>query len=192
MRLDQISLAVVAGLLMSVGGSVRSHPNAVAAQFADGRTQFDRPPQLVDFVATQDTASRGNVTYYVTVELLPETGEPLKTLTVRLVEGRFPQLNFRTEETATYLGERGDRDRPIALDSATFDADSQTLTLELQEAIAPGQVVTFALRPNRNPSFEGVYLFAVAAAPAGDTPVVQQIGIGRLNIFRPDNYELFP
>jgi hypothetical protein len=163
-----------------------------AVQFADGTTQFNSPPRLVDFYTTRDDVNNRNATYYVTVNLLPEAGEPLKTLTVSLTEGRFTRLGYHTDETEVFQGTARDRQSAIPVESVTYTDDTQTLTIQLLEGAQPGQMLTFALHPVRNPTSEGVYLFEVRAASAGDKPVFQRVGTGRLSIFRSDNGEIFP
>jgi hypothetical protein len=162
-----------------------------AAQLSDGSTMFNSPPRLVSFVTTRDRASDRNAIYYVTVDLLPEAVEPLQTLQVSLIEGRFPRLDYHTEEIEVFQGERHDRGQPLAIAAADYNDDTQTLTIQMAAAIAPGQRITFALKPVRNPAWEGVYLFEVTAAPAGEKPVFQRVGTGRIHIFRPDNADPF-
>jgi hypothetical protein len=60
------------------------------------------------------------------------------------------------------------------------------VTLTLAEAAAPGQTLTFALHPRRNPRWEGVYLFELTAFPDGDLVRSQRVGTARLHIYRPD------
>lgn len=162
---------------------------AVAVQLGDGSTMFVSPPRLVSFETTQNQAGRRNATYYVTVNLLPDADEPLKTLAVDLIEGRFPRLNYRLNDLEVFVGTRRDRGADLAIAQADYNDDTQTLTIELLEPAAPGQLLTFALKPIRNPT-EGVYLFEVSAAPAGEQPVWQRAGTGRLHIYR-DVYPLF-
>ena len=155
-----------------------------AVQLSDGSTMFTSPPRLVDFVTLENEAGRKNVTYYVVINLLPEAGESLETLKVSLIEGRFTRLDYHTEDIEVFEGDRGDRSIRYPIESADYDESSQTLTIRLEEAIPPGQRFTVALAPVRNPSRGGVYLFEVTAAPAGQQPVFQRVGIGRINIFR--------
>jgi hypothetical protein len=157
---------------------------SVAVQLSDGSTMFTSPPRLVDFVTLNNDAGRKNVTYYVVVNLLPEAGEPLKTLRVSLLEGRFTRLNYRTENIEVFAGDRRDRGTRYPIESAEYDSSSQALTLRLVEAIPPGQQFTVALAPVRNPTREGVYLFEVTAAPDGAQPIFQRVGIGRIHIFQ--------
>ncbi len=162
-----------------------------AAQLRDGTTVFESPPRLVDFMTTRDRTSDTRATYYITVNLLPEAGEPLQTLTVTLAEGRFQQLAYRLGDMVVFRGDRQHRGETIPIAAAQYDQETQVLTIDLQEPIQPGEMVTFGIKPVRNPYQEGVYLFEVAALPAGDDPVPQRVGTGRIQIYRPDGRDPF-
>ena len=166
-------------------------PRLNAAQLGDGTTVFDSPPRLVSFVTTRNSTNDKRATYYVTVNLLPEAGESLQTLQIALIEGRFTRLAYRLDELQVFRGDRGDRGNAFTIESAEYNDDQQVLTVRLAEPAEPGQLVTFALSPARNPAREGVYLFEVTAAPEGSQPVFQRVGTGRLNIFRPDASDIF-
>lgn len=162
-----------------------------AVQLGDGTTAFTSPPRLADFVTFDTAAGERYPTYYVTVNLLPEAGEPLQTLTVSLIEGRFTRLNFRTDAIRVFEGTRRDRQTAYPVASVEYDDDAQTLTIRLAEPVAPGQLITFALPLVRNPRWEGVYLYEVTAAPAGEAPRFQRVGIGRIHIYE-RRFLLFP
>lgn len=162
-----------------------------AAQFSDGTTVFDSPPRLVEFVTTRDRTNTTRATYYITVNLLPETGESLQTLTVSLIEGRFNRLRYRLDEIVVFHGDRQNPGALIPLESAEYTEDTQTLTIRLAEAARPGQLVTFGIKPVRNPNRGGIYLFNVTAAPEGEQPVAQRVGTGRIHIYQPDGRDPF-
>ena len=191
-RLSPRQIPVWLGLGVLLTTTIAVSPTALtAAQLADGSTMFDSPPRLVSFVTTRDRTNDSRATYYVTVDLLPEAGEPLKTLQVSLIEGRFRQLNYRLDDLEVFQGDRSDRGERLPIEFATYDNAAQTLTVRLATTAVPGQRVTLALSPTRNPSRGGVYLFDVTAAPDGELPVTQRVGTGRLNIFRPDGNDPF-
>jgi hypothetical protein len=182
-RRSRLLTTLLGTMLVTVSASQLAPTGAV--QLADGSTVFDSPPRLTSFTTTENTTNRKYVTYYVTVNLLPEAGESLETLQVTLTEGRFTRLDYHTDDIEVFAGDRQDRQTAYPIAAADYDSDSQTLTVQLAEAAPPGQTLTFALKPVRNPTSEGVYLFEVMAAPAGDNPVFQRVGTGRLNIYDP-------
>lgn len=166
-------------------GLIGSHGiPAAAVQLADGTTAFNSPPRLADFVTLDTYTRERHPTYYITVNLLPEAGESLQTLTVSLIEGRFTRLNYRADGISVFAGTRRDRGHEYAVAAADFDDNTQTLTIQLAEPAEPGQLITFALDLVRNPRWDGVYLYDVTAAPAGDNPRFQRIGTGRIHIYR--------
>lgn len=155
-----------------------------AAQLKDGRTTFDIAPRLEQFTTLRPDTGDRRAIYYITVDVPATAGESLKTLTVTLVQGRFfPRLRYRLDQLEVFQGDRRNRGTVVPIASAEYDEDAQTLTIDLAEAVAPGQTITFALKPVRNPSRQGVYLFEIGAVPAGEQPIARRIGIGRLNIF---------
>lgn len=156
---------------------------SAAVQLSDGSTMFTSPPRLVSFTTTDNVAGKRHATYYATIDLLPEAGEPLQTVTVTLIEGRFTRLDYALDDIEVFEGDRYNRGPRYAIATATYDEDAQTLTIELDPAVLPGRTITLALTPTRNPSQAGVYLFEIAAAPEGDNPVFQRAGTGRLNIY---------
>lgn len=162
-----------------------------AVQFDDGRTMFESPPRLVSFFTYDRYTNDRDATYYVTVGVPEDAGEPLKTLQVSLREGRFTRLDYHINELEVFRGSQGDRQSPLQIEAADYEDETQRLLISLVEAVEPGQQVTFALRPVRNPSRGGVYLFDIFASPAGSDPVPQRVGIGRLNIYRPDGRDPF-
>jgi len=171
----------------SLVGVIAAHTMPLRAmQLSDGTTVFDSPPRLEGFITTRDRAGDRRATYYVTVNVLPEAGESLETLRIELIEGRFRLLDYRLNEIEVFAGDRGNRGESFEVAVTDYDDTAQTLTIRLAEAIAPGQHVTFAVSPVRNPTQAGVYLFEVTAALAGEQPMYQRIGTGRLNIFRSD------
>lgn len=167
---------------MTLAGAIALHSSPLAAvQLGDGTTAFTSPPRLVEFVTFDNRVFERRPTYFVTVNLLPEAGEPLETLTVRLIEGRFTRLDFRAVEV--FAGTRRDRAAEYAVAAADYDDDTETLTIQLAEPAVPGQQLTFALELVRNPRFSGVYLYEVTAAPAGEQPRFQRVGTGRIHIY---------
>ncbi|MBE7380432.1 MAG: DUF2808 domain-containing protein [Leptolyngbya sp. SIO1E4] len=185
----KVCSSLIGALMLAAIAPFSSPLNAV--QLSDGTTVFESPPRLVSFVTTRNRTYDRRATYYVTIDLLPEAGEPLKTLQVSLSQGRFTQLDYRLDDIEVFQGDRNQRGAAFPISSAEYDDDTQTLTIHLATAAEPGQTLTFALRPVRNPTREGVYLFNVMAAPEGDLPVFQRVGTGRLHIFRPDGRDPF-
>ncbi|MGF1458089.1 MAG: DUF2808 domain-containing protein [Leptolyngbyaceae cyanobacterium] len=175
------AVGAITGLIMASASGLFMSSQAV--QLSDGSTSFVNPPRLEEFVPNRNLTNQKDITYYATIDLLPDAGEPLKTLTVELIEGRFTRLDYHVEAIEVYGEVAGNRE-DYAIASADYDDNTQTLTIQLAEGVPPGRQVTFALKPVRNPSRSGVYLFDVMAAPGGDQPRSQRAGFGRVQIYQ--------
>ncbi|MGD1904454.1 MAG: DUF2808 domain-containing protein [Leptolyngbyaceae cyanobacterium] len=166
-------------------GSIAAHESA-AVQLADGTVAFEVPPRLTDFYATRNRTSDRHSTYYFTLTLPEGAGEPLETLEIKLIEGRANLLRYHLDDTALFRGTPGDRGESIPLAQTAYDQETQVITIQLETPAQPGQDVTLAVQPVRNPRWEGVYLFEVVAQPAGELNRPHRAGIARLHIYDND------
>lgn len=186
-KFSKLWLGLAGAIVLSAVSPVLGQLQAVqlqAVQLSDGTTVFNTPPRLVDFTALRRDANDRRAIYYVTVDIPANAGEPLKALQVTLIRGRsIPRLRYRLDDIEVFQGNRRNRGEALPVATADYDRDTKTLTVQLKEAAAPGQLITFALKPVRNPSRQGVYLFDIGAAPEGENPVMRRIGTGRLDIF---------
>lgn len=169
------------GTALALGGMAVSRSSAV--QFADGTVAFEVPPQLSNFYATRNRVGDRHSTYYFTLVIPDEAGEPLATIEITLTEGRANLLRYHLDDTALFSGTPRDRGESIPLAAVTYDDEAQAMTLVLEEPALPGQLVTLALQPVRNPRWEGVYLFEVVTRPAGEMNRPQRAGTARLQIY---------
>ncbi|WP_026097993.1 DUF2808 domain-containing protein [Baaleninema simplex] len=177
--------SIVRGLGVVAIAAVAS-PVVQAVQVADGTVYFDRPPSLVGASTTFDRVRSWNATYFFTLDLPEDAGEPLQQVAIAQHERPAPYMRYRLEDTYSFEGRRRDRGDPLSLGNVTHDEDTQTVTVTFDPPVEPGTAITVALRPVRNPSFSGVYLFGVTAYPAGDKAYGQFLGFGRLHFYSSD------
>jgi hypothetical protein len=167
---------------------VGSRP-AYSVQLSDGTVFFVSPPRLdTQSVYTTRTApaARG-ATYYFTLEIPEDAGEPLQRLTITQNNGNTvrQRMRFQLDRSLAFVGIRRDRGENLPLET-TFDDESQTLTLTFNPPVPPGTPVTVGIRPQHNPLSEGVYLLGITAYPPGDQVHGQFLGYGRLHFYRQD------
>jgi hypothetical protein len=171
-----LSLVTIVGM----SGAVES---LQAVQLRDGKTYFTQPPRLVNAVPTFSRADMPGVTYYFTLNLPENAGEPLQRVTISQTSGGgYPRFGLKDSEAF-----EGTRNRPgskISLGSVTEDRSNRTVSVVFDPPVAPGKTVTIALAPVRNPDLKGTYLFGVTAFPDGDNPSGQFLGFGRFQIRR--------
>ncbi len=187
-----LSLATVSalGAVVTVGalGIVEAIAprSASAIERMDGTTvQFIRPPSLGAVWANRTATYSYGATYYFTLEVPSDAGEPLQRVTVAQRDGaaNVHRVRFDAAASAAFLGTRRDRGPTLTVTEAAYDRDTQTVSLVLNPPVAPGNTVTIALRAERNPRTEGIYLFGVTAFPDGAQADGQFLGYGRLHFY---------
>lgn len=166
-----------------------------AIQLQDGTVYFAQPPRLVSAVTTYNDVYVWGATYYFTVSLPDNAGEPLQKLTINQREG-VDYVRFRLKDSFAFEGNRSAKGQKLGLKDATSDASrqaasrlrkTQTLSLTFDPPVSPGKTITIGLKPVQNPTVAGVYLFGVTAFPAGEKSHGQFLGFGRLQFYRHGN-----
>jgi len=182
--------ATIAVGCASLNGAI---PTFVQAVELNGQTYFTRPPLLGNATTTRNATLEFRPTYYFTLNLPEDAGEPLGQVVITQKDGGTAarRVRYNTEATRAFFGTPGDRGEALPVQTL-FDQDSQTVTITFEQPVTPGTAVTIGLRPNRNPRLGGVYLFGVTAYPSGDSAFGQFIGYGRLQFYeRGDSDFLF-
>lgn len=153
-----------------------------------GTTFFERPPSLVGATTTRDSVNASRPTYYFTIDVPDNAGEPLQQIAIAQHnnQGVTGNIQFDLEETRAFVGTRRQRGDALPLQSVSYDRDTRTLVIDFAPTVAPGQTVTIALKPRHNPRRGGVYLFGVTAFPEGSQPHGQFLGYGRLQFYERD------
>jgi hypothetical protein len=161
-------------------------PNtARAIQYRDGTTAFSYPPRLTHARTTRNLVGENNPTYYISFTFPAAAEEPLDKVVISLDEGRRdPVFGYQLDATRAFASSpQGDEE--LSLGNVTQDNDTKTLTIQFDPPVLPGNPITLALKPNRNPRFEGVYLFGINAFPVGAEPEPTFVGYARLSFYRP-------
>lgn len=160
-------------------------PIAEAVRLADGTVYFVQPPSLSYAATTRSNTFVSNATYYFTVNLPDNAGEPLQQVTIAQQDGSTAarRVRFDAAESRAFVGTRRNRQAELPIAVATYDEDNQTVSLTFDPPISPGTTFTVGLRPRRNPRTDGVYLFGVTAFPAGESAYGQFLGFGRLHFY---------
>ncbi|GAB4136449.1 MAG: DUF2808 domain-containing protein [Cyanobacteria bacterium J069] len=167
---------------------------ATAVQLADGTVYFEQPPSLIDYATTRTTTFAPNATYYFTVSLPSNAGEPLERVTIEQRDSSTlaRRVDYRVDATYAFVGTRqsqGDSRRSLPLGTVAYDRDTQAIAITFDPPVPPGTTATVALRPRRNPQLDGTYLFRVVAfppAPENGSAHGQFLGFGRLRFDRPE------
>lgn len=181
-------LATIFGttLALTVGiGGVTAELEAI--QLRDSIVYFVQPPDLVEATTTFNSVNIWGATYYFTINLPENAGEPLQRVTITQKEGT-DNIRFDLEDSRAFIGTRSDKGARLALGSVTNE--KKTVSVTFAPPVTPGQTVTIGLRPVHNPRSSGVYLFGVTAFPPGEKSHGQFLGFGRLHFYG-DGFRLF-
>lgn len=171
------TITLVAGLVGIVSQS------AYAVELQNGTVWFDKSPRLVGAATTFDNVYMWGSTYYFTISVPEDAGEPLQRVTITQVEG-FDEIPYYLESTQAFVGTRSHPGQALTLSEVTKNPDEQTVSVTIDPPVPPGETVTIALRPIRNPFVDGIYLFRVNAFPAGEKAHGLDLGIARLHFYR--------
>lgn len=175
-------------LVASFGGVALQPSQAV--QLADGTVSFEKSPRLLGATTTYNQIYAWGATYYFTLELPENAGEPLRQVTINQRQG-FDDVRFRLQDSRAFEGTPRNKGERLSLAEVTQDAETKAISVTFDPPIMPGKTITVGLRPVRNPWVGGVYLFGVTAFPVGEKPYGLYLGVGRLQFYEPDTDFLF-
>ena len=174
-------LGTTLALTATVGGLALS---AQAVQLEDGTVYFTQPPFLIRATTTFKGVDMWGATYYFTLDVPSTAGEPLQKVTIAQKQG-MEDINYELKETQAFEG-RGDSGPKLTLGEVTRERKTGVVSVTFNPPVPPGKTVTLGLHPERNPRFEGVYLFGVTAFPSGEKAHGQFLGFGRLTFYSND------
>ncbi len=81
-----------------------------AIQLRDGTVSFVQPPDLVEATTTLKGVNEWNATYYFTVNIPQDAGEPLQRVTINQQEGTS-DIRFNLEDSRVFEGTRVTKER---------------------------------------------------------------------------------
>lgn len=146
------------------------------------KVTFDRPPQLVGTSTTNRDARSLGATYFFTIDIPQDAAQPLQKVEFIMKQGvQYPR--FKATSVKAFEGTKRSKGEALPINIVVSDPSVRTLTVTFDQPVAPGQTITMAVRPVRNPSV-GTYMFEVRGTPAGSTAEGQYLGIGRLDFSR--------
>ena len=171
-----ITIALIAGI-----GSVATQVTQ-AVQLADGTVYFVQPPDLLEATTTSNTVDVLDARYYFTVSVPKKAGEPLQRVTITQRQG-IERIRYDLDDSRAFVGTRDRKGERLTLGEVISDRKTRTVVVNFDPPVTPGKTVTVGLRPRKNPSFAGIYLFGVTAFPVGEKSHGQFIGFGRFHFY---------
>jgi hypothetical protein len=156
---------------------------AQAVQLSDGTVFFDRPPRLMNAFTSNDRADAWNATYYFTLSLPENAGEPLAAVIIHQHDG-LSQIRYKLEKTTAFTGTYRDRGAPLPIAEVSNPEHTHALRVRFDPPVPPGTTVTIAIEPLENPRQGGIYQFGVTAFPPAEKPHGQFLGYRRLHFYQ--------
>ncbi|MBN3874385.1 DUF2808 domain-containing protein [Nostoc sp. JL33] len=177
-------VATLFGITLSLAISIGGVPVRVtqAVQLRDGTVYFVEPPKLVKATTTYKDVNVWGATYYFTINLPENAGEPLQKVTIAQREGA-ENIDYNLNDTRAFVGTSDRKESRLTLGAVTAERETRTVNVNFDPPVTPGQTITIALRPVNNPSFSGVYLLGVTAFPVGEKSHGQFLGFGRFQFY---------
>lgn len=156
--------------------------SANAAPLSDGQSFFKHPPRLLQATTSISGTGLPGATYQFTINIPENAGEPLKAVTIGHAEREdLDTVVFKYDESHAFAGASSAGGPQVPLSSI---GGSQSLSNEVTAAfdppVLPGRTVTIVLKPQRNPTKAGIYLFGVTAYPVGESSLGQFLGYSQL------------
>lgn len=179
------------GLGLSITAAILT-TTAQAVELGNGTTAFLRPPQFLNAFTTNDNVMRRHATYFFTLDLPADADAPLQSVVIAPQNLTRYLQPYRLEDTVVFSGTPNDVDNPLGISNVFIDEETKAVTINFEPPVAPGQLVTVGLRPQRNPRLDGIYVFRVTAIPEGDQPQSHIAGHGRLNFIDSDRDRIYP
>lgn len=175
-------LAVLFSATLATTVFLGGYGQSPAIQLQDGTIYFAEPPRLVASATTYNEVYVWGATYYFTVTVPENAGEPLQKITIQQREG-VDDVHFDLKNTFAFVGTRSNKGEKIGFKDVTSDRQTRTVSLIFAPVVSPGKTITIGLKPRRNPGVAGVYLFGVTAFPQGEKTHSQFLGFGRLHFY---------
>lgn len=184
-----VLLGVAIASVTFIEGCLLSQSQAI--QLQDGTVYFAQPPRLVETATTYNEVYVWGATYYFTINLPENAGEPLQRLTINQREG-VDNIHFNLNDSFAFEGKLSGRGQKIGLKDVVGDRKTRTVTITFDPPVSPGKTITVGLKPWQNPYSSGVYLFGVTAFPAGEKSHGQFLGYGRLHFYNNSDSVFWP
>lgn len=140
-----------------------------------------QPPRLIAARTTYNEIQVRQATYYFTLEV-PATAKEFQQVTLTQTQGS-ENISFDENNSRAFEGTSKREGQPLE-SKVTSDRQNKTVTVTFAQPVPAGKTVTIGLKPERNPTSDGIYLFQVRTFPAVGQSNGQYIGTGRLQFYQ--------
>ncbi len=182
--------SIPSGLLV-FGTMLLLAPPNLAGERLDGTVFFEAPPRLEEAKTTFNETQMRGATYYFTLTLPSQAGEPLGKIMIEQ-RGGVDDIPLRLDQSTAFVGTANDKQESIALADVFQSENNRQITVEFETPVTPGTTFTIGLKPRKNPRSGGAYLFGITAFPAGKSVQELYLGVRRIQFYDRSNDSNFP
>jgi hypothetical protein len=151
-----------------------------AREITERQEAFTTSPRLIRSATTFLQKNNSVARYQFTIEVPKNSGETLKSIKVTQKQN-VETVVFNPNKTRAALGNNiSGIDIPLAATGG--ESKPGEITVVFDKPIEPGNTVTISVKPRRNPSVGGVYLFGITAYPTEGNSGEVYLGSGRIHI----------
>lgn len=151
-----------------------------AVELANGQKAFEQAPRLIRSATTFRNRNDAAAIYQFTIEVPEGAGEALQAIQITQKKN-LDTVVFKDEQNRAFEG-KNMAGASLSLASVGGESQPGETTVVFDTPVEPGNTVTIAVKPKRNPSLGGVYLFGVTAYPTGEDSPGLYLGSGRIHI----------
>jgi hypothetical protein len=157
-------------------------PVSLAGERLDGTVFFEAAPRIEKVKTTFNEIQMRGATYYFTLTLPSEAGEPLGKLVINQ-RGGIDDIPLLLDRTIAFVGTPDNKQESIPLANVSQSEDNREISAQFETPVPPGTTLTLGLKPRKNPQYDGVYLFGITAFPAGEKAQELYLGVRRLQFY---------
>jgi len=140
----------------------------------------------LDASTTYNQTSAAAATYYFTVAIPASGAKPLQQVTLKQIQGS-EDIEFDTKQSRAFVERSDHTGKNLPISSVSNSTENGSVTIQFAQPLPAGKTLKIALKPYRNPLYDGVYLFHLKAAPANqNTEEGQSLGVARLQFYPND------
>ena len=172
------SLLVIATVV--VGVNFLTVQPTEALELPSGQRAFERSPRLIRAATSLRSENNPAAIYQFTIEVPEDAGEALKAVKISQ-KNKIDTIVFKDDKNRAFEGNNM-AGASIPLASVGGESQPGETIVVFEHPIEPGNTVTLAVKPKRNPSTGGVYLFGVTVYPTGENSPGLYLGSGRIHI----------
>lgn len=169
--------------LLAIGAGLCSTPlfATQALTQTEATVTSIQPPRLIAARTTYNEVQVRQATYYFTLEV-PATAKELQQVTLTQTQGS-ENISFDENNSRAFEGTSKREGQPLE-SKVTSDRQNRTVTVTFAQPVPAGKIVTIGLKPERNPTYDGIYQFQVRTFPAAGQSKGQYVGTGRLQFYQ--------